>query len=66
MLTDYITLTEAARKTTISYRTLFRAIHAGRLPATRFGVDWCIRIDELNAFVEARRRKAGVVISHES
>lgn len=52
MISDYLTLNEAARRLNISCDTVRRMINAG-MQAERIGSAWCIRADVLNEFAPA-------------
>ena len=53
---DVVLIPEAAKQLGISRQTLWRHVHAGRLPAMRVGRDYVIRRADLATF-EAQRQK---------
>jgi excisionase family DNA binding protein len=53
---DYYTLQDIADRLKVSYRTVYRWVHAGKLPAYKFGTDWRVKESDLRNFVEAHRR----------
>lgn len=48
-LSNYLTLTEAARKLDVSRQWVHVLIKTGRLPATRHGGRWLIHVEDLEA-----------------
>jgi excisionase family DNA binding protein len=56
---SYYTLKDIAERLQVSYRTVFRWVHAGRLPAYKFGSDWRVKESDLLAFIEEHRQGKG-------
>jgi excisionase family DNA binding protein len=52
---DYYTLQDIADRLKVSYRTVYRWVRAGKLPAYKFGQDWRVKESDLREFVEAHR-----------
>jgi acetyl-CoA synthetase len=52
---DYYTLQDIADRLKVSYRTVYRWVRAGKLPAYKFGQDWRVKESDLRDFVEAHR-----------
>jgi excisionase family DNA binding protein len=53
----YYTIQDVADRLKVSYRTVFRWVHAGDLPAYKLGQEWRITEEDLKAFLEARRTR---------
>lgn len=51
----YYTLQEVADRLKVNYRTVYRWVHAGQLPAYKLGKEWRIEEEDLRSFLEARR-----------
>ena len=54
---NYYTLKEIAERLKVNYRTVFRWVHGGKLPAYKFGSDWRVKGSDLDAFIESRRKE---------
>jgi excisionase family DNA binding protein len=52
---NYYTLKEIAERLKVNYRTVYRWVHAGKLPGYKFGSDWRVKGSDLDAFIESRR-----------
>ena len=52
----YYTLQEVADRLKVSYRTVFRWVHAGELPAYKLGQEWRVGEQDLERFLKERRR----------
>jgi excisionase family DNA binding protein len=53
---EFFTLQEVADRLKVSYRSVYRWVHAGRLPAYRVGErEWRIRDVDLEQFLEDRK-----------
>ncbi len=53
---EFYTLQEVADRLKVSYRSVYRWVHAGRLPAYRVGErEWRVRNADLERFLEERR-----------
>lgn len=55
MANEFYLTEEVAEMLRISKMTVYRAIKAGRLKAYKFGKDWRIRKDDLEAFLQAHK-----------
>ena len=55
----YYTLEEVADRLQVSYRTVFRWVHAGELPAYKVGQFWRVSESDFKRFMEARYRGGG-------
>ncbi len=55
----YYTIQDVADRLKVSYRTVFRWVHAGELAAYKLGQEWRISEEDLKAFLEARRHERG-------
>ncbi len=51
----YYTLQEVAERLRVSYRTVYRWVRSGKLPAYQLGQEWRITDEDLKRFLEARR-----------
>ncbi len=51
----YYTLQEVAERLKVSYRTVYRWVRSGELPAYQLGQEWRITERDLSQFLEARR-----------
>jgi excisionase family DNA binding protein len=56
---NYYTLQDIAERLKVSYRTVYRWVRAGRLPAYKFGTDWRVKESDLRDFVESHRQRPG-------
>jgi len=52
---DYYTLQEIAERLKVSYRTVYRWVHSGKLPAYKLGSDWRVKESDVSDFIKARR-----------
>jgi acetyl-CoA synthetase len=51
----YYTLQEIADRLKVNYRTVYRWVRAGKLPAYKFGQDWRVTESDLKEFIEERK-----------
>lgn len=51
----YYTLQQIADRLQVNYRTVYRWVHEGRLPAYQVGQRWRVGESDLRAFMEARK-----------
>lgn len=51
----YYTLQEVADRLKVSYRTVFRWVHAGELSAYKLGQEWRVGEADLEEFLKERR-----------
>ena len=51
----YYTLAEIAQRLKVSYRTVYRWVHAGELSAFKLGTEWRIAESDLQEFLQARK-----------
>jgi len=51
----YYTIQEIADRLKVNYRTVYRWVRAGKLPAYKFGQDWRITESDLKEFIEEHR-----------
>ena len=51
----YYTLAEIAQRLKVSYRTVYRWVQAGELPAYKLGTEWRVAESDLRAFLQARK-----------
>jgi excisionase family DNA binding protein len=54
---DWMRTDEVAAELDVSKTVVFRQIHAGRLPAEKFGRDWRIRREDFERFRTLDRRR---------
>lgn len=58
MSSPFLSIKEAADYLRVDYKTIYRLVRAGQLPAARIGSVYRIRRDDLEAFFERRRVRA--------
>lgn len=51
----YYTLQDVAERLKVSYRTVYRWVRAGDLPAYKLGQDWRVEDSDLRKFLKARK-----------
>jgi len=52
---NYYTLKDIAERLQVSYRTVYRWVRAGKLPAYKFGTEWRVKESDLREFIERHR-----------
>lgn len=53
----YYTLQEVADRLKVNYRTVYRWVHEGTLPAYQVGQFWRVSESDFREFMEARKNK---------
>ena len=57
---ESIPLTEAAERLGVHYMTAYRYVRTGRLPATKAGSEWRVRVSDVDALASGRAGSAAV------
>lgn len=57
---DLLTLQDVAERLTTSYKTVFRLVTDGDIPAVKVGGQWRVHRDDLNAYVFGGSRRAAM------
>jgi excisionase family DNA binding protein len=52
---EFFTLAEIAERLKVSYRTVYRWVQDGKLPAYKFGTEWRISSSDLEEFIQDHR-----------